>query len=253
MRHKSLTSRAVSTFVLVHGGWHGAWCWHRVTLLLERLGHAVVTPDLPGHGGDLTPVGALSLRAYADRISIALDAVAEPAVLVGHSLGGMVISQAAEDRPDKVRALVYLAAFLPGDGQSLNDLAQSDPESLLTPNSVLSDDGTTVSLREYSLREALYADCPDEDFALARRLIRPEPLAPLLEKVRLTAAGAGRVPRFYIECLQDRALPLARQRLMQAAQPCAGVASLRSGHSPFFSVPESLVEYLARFNTMTDP
>ena len=188
----------MSTFVLVHGSWHGAWCWHRVTPLLEQLGHAVLTPDLPGHGGDLTPVGALSLRAYADRLGVTIDAAGEGVVLVGHSLGGMVISQAAEDQPGQVRALVYVAGLLPGDGQSLADLTQGDDESLLTPNCVPSDDGATLSVRDGSLREALYADCPDEDLALARRLMRPEPLAPLLQPVRLTAAGAGagRMPRF---------------------------------------------------------
>ena len=242
----------MSTFILVHGSWHGAWCWHRVTPLLQRLGHTVVAPDLPGHGADVTPVGTLSLQAYADRIGADLDAADEPAVLVGHSLGGLVISQAAEDRPDQVRALVYVAALLPGDGQSLADLAQGDDESLLTPNCVVSHDGLTLSARESCLREALYADCPEDDFALARRLLRPEPLAPLREKVHLTAARAGRVPRFYLECLQDRALSLARQRLMQAAQPCAGVASLRSSHSPFFSAPESLVKYLTRFSAQCD-
>jgi pimeloyl-ACP methyl ester carboxylesterase len=217
-----------------------------VVALLEGLGHVAIAPDLPGHGVDFTPVAALSLQLYAHRVTAALDAAAEPAVLVGHSLGGMVISQAAEDRPERVQKLVYLSAFLPRDGQSLAELSLGDTGNLLTPNSVPDDQGATIVLRDEGLRRALYADCRDEDLALARALLRPEPLAPLREPARLTAERFGALPRYYIECLDDRALPLPRQRLMHAGQPCLAVFSLACGHSPFFSTPGPLVKYLAR-------
>lgn len=238
----------MTTYVLVHGGWQGAWCWYRVAPLLERRGHRVLTPDLPGHGLDRTSIGELSLQAYADRIGRTLDEAAEPVVLLGHSLGGMVIAQAAADRPERVALLVYLAAFLPGDGDSLASLAQGDTESLLSPSSVPTADGTAITLRDAGLQPALYADCSAEDLALVRRLIQPEPLAPLAQPLRAPGGPGGplqRIPRAYVECLEDRALPLARQRLMQAARPCRSSVSLPSGHSPFFSMPERLVECLA--------
>ena len=234
----------MTTYVLVHGAWHGAWCWHRVVPLLEGAGHRVLTPELPGHGRDLTPVHALSLAAYATAIANVLATAGEAVVLVGHSLGGMVITQAAEAAPDRVHALVYLAAFLPGDGQSLAALAEGDTESLLTLGSLVDPVAGTVSLDPAGLVPALYADCPAEDVALARRLVRPEPLAPLSEPVRLGAARAAQIPRVYVECLADRALPLARQRLMQAARPCARVLAVPAGHSPFFATPEPLVACL---------
>lgn len=243
----------MSIYVLVHGAWQGAWCWHRLAPLLEQSGHSVIAPDLPGHGQDFTPVAALSLQAYTERITGVLDTVAEPVVLVGHSLGGMVISQVAETRPERVGRLVYVAAFLPADCQSLADLSRGDTESLLTPNSLRSDNGTTVTLTDAGLRRALYADCRAEDLALARTLLRPEPLAPLGQRARLTPARFGRVPRYYIECLEDRALPPARQRMMQAAQPCRATRSLACGHSPFFSMPEVLVECLDGFPDAIDP
>lgn len=235
----------MTTFVLVHGGWHGAWCWYRVAPLLERLGHRVLTPDLPGHGRDATPVATVSLHGYADRVTAVLRTATEPVVLVGHSLGGMVITQAAEAMPERVRTLVYLAAFLPANGESLATLVQGDTENLLDPNCTVDESGTLLILREAGLRPALYADCRDEDIALAIRLVRPEPVAPLTEPARTSAGGWGAIPRVYLECLEDRALPLPRQRRMQQAQPCERVLSLRSGHSPFFSIPETLVEYLA--------
>lgn len=233
------------TIVLVHGGWHGAWCWYRLVPLLERRGHHVLTPELPAHGLDTTPAGAVTLAAYAERVVATLRPLPEPAVLVGHSLGGMVITQAAELAPDKVAMLAYLSAFLPGDGESLAGLAAGDAESLLPAQCTVDATGTLLDLAPEGLRPALYADCRDEDVALARRLLRPEPLAPLSDPVRTTAGRFGRVPRAYIECRQDRALPLARQRAMQAARPCDHVAALDAGHSPFFSVPEALAECLA--------
>ena len=75
----------MSTFVLVHGAWHGAWCWEKVVPLLEGAGHEVVTLDLPGHGEDGTPALEVTMESYTDRVVGALDARSEPVVLVGHS------------------------------------------------------------------------------------------------------------------------------------------------------------------------
>lgn len=235
----------MSTFVLVHGAWHGAWCWYRVVPLLERLGHRVVTPELPAHGLDTTPAAGVSLADYAGRVAQALRAAPEPAVLVGHSLAGMVISQAAELVPGQVHCLAYVAAFLPGDGDSLVRLAEGDTENLLTPACTADPAAGLLHVSPAALRPVFYADCPDEDVALAARLARPEPLRPLAEPVRLTPERWGAVPRAYVECAADRALPPARQRLMQSARPCGRVLRLDSGHSPFFSQPGALVEYLA--------
>jgi pimeloyl-ACP methyl ester carboxylesterase len=126
----------VSTYVLVHGAWHGSWCWDRVVPLLEKQGHKAVAPDLPGHGADKSPISEVSLQAYADRVVDVLEAQSETVVLVGHSMGGIVISQAAECCPDRVKTLVYLSAFLLRDGESLLQVAQDDTEALVLPNLV---------------------------------------------------------------------------------------------------------------------
>ncbi len=75
----------MSRFVLVHGAWHGAWCWNKVVPLLEAKGHSVDAIDLPGHGSDVTPIAEVTLERYAERVGRALRAEPEPAVLVGHS------------------------------------------------------------------------------------------------------------------------------------------------------------------------
>ena len=118
----------MSHFVLIHGAWHGAWCWYKLAAVLRAAGHMVTCPDLPGHGVDRTPTADVTLASYVGRVVEVLDAALEPVVLLGHSMGGAVVTQAAEERPDRVRHLVYLAAFAPGDGQSVFQVARADPD-----------------------------------------------------------------------------------------------------------------------------
>ena len=108
----------IGRIVLVHGAAHGGWCWERLTPLLEQLGYQVQAPDLPGLGADPTPPAAVTFEDYVDRVAEVLRSSPAPAVLVGHSLGGITISQAAERAPEHVAKLIYLAAFLPQDGES---------------------------------------------------------------------------------------------------------------------------------------
>ena len=120
----------MSTYVLVHGAWHGSWCWEKVVPLLKQAGHQVEPLDLPGHGQDKTPICEITLAAYTKRVCETLDAQAEPVILVGHSMGGIVITQIAEERPEKIQRLVYLTARLLQNGQSLFQIAQTDSDSL---------------------------------------------------------------------------------------------------------------------------
>ena len=123
--------------VLVHGAWHGAWAWEALAPLLAATGHHVEAVDLPGHGaraGD--PVAGCTLDAYASTAVEALEwaraATGAPALLVGHSLGGVTVAAACEARPDLVAAAVYLCAYMPRDGESAYGLARLDPESAIT-------------------------------------------------------------------------------------------------------------------------
>ena len=119
----------MANFVLIHGSWHGAWCWEKVIPLLEAAGHVAVAVDLPGHGDDVTPPDRVELSDYADRISAAVAEHPGPVVLVGHSMGGGAITQAAEDCADKLGLLVYLAAFVPQNGSSIAEQAMSSAMS----------------------------------------------------------------------------------------------------------------------------
>ena len=231
-------------FVLVHGGFVGGWCWEKLVPLLEEAGHEVEAPDLPGSGDDRTPIPEVSLQAYADRISEVLDAQPEPVVLVGQSSGGVAVSQAAEQRPDKIHMLVYVGAYLLRDGETLLSAGENDTESLVLANLVMSEDGSSATIREDAIREGLLADCSDEDVERAKARFEPGALAPIATPVSLSEENYGRIPRVYIETLQDRAISPWLQKEMYERVPCQKVISMDTGHWPFYSSPEELAGHL---------
>jgi pimeloyl-ACP methyl ester carboxylesterase len=122
----------MGTFILVHGSWHGAWCWERVVPRLQTAGHTVIAVDLPGYGEDHTPVADITLQAYADKVLAAVDAADEPVVLVGWSMGGIVISTVAEQRHERIAHLVYLAALCCHAVSFRSNLCRL-PASFMTP------------------------------------------------------------------------------------------------------------------------
>ena len=242
----------MSTYVLVHGAWHGSWCWEKVASLLKQTGHQVETLDLPGHGQDKTPLGEITLAAYTKRVCETVDAQAEPVILVGHSMGGIVITQVAEERPEKIQRLVYLAAFLVQNGESLFQVAQTDSESLVLPNLMVNEEQGSVPFKEGApLKDMFYGDCADEDVARATSLLVPQALAPMGTPVRITAEHFGRVPRVYIECLRDRAISPSIQKRMYTATPCQTILSMETSHSPFFSAPQELVQHLTSLSSVS--
>ena len=235
----------MSTYLLIHGAWHGGWCWHKVVARLERLGHTVLVPDLPGLGRDRTTMDRISLPFWRKFVCDLLDEQPEPVILVGHSRGGLLITEAAEHRPDRIRLLVYLTAFLPRDGECLFDLAAQAVGSEVLPNLVVSADGLSSTVREEAIRNAFFGECSDDDVALARSLIQPEPVLPSATPVHVTAENFGRVPRVYIECLRDRAITPMLQKQMHTKSPCRQVVSIDTDHSPFLSRPDELVAHLS--------
>ncbi len=234
----------MATYILIHGSWHGAWCWYKIVSRLAAAGQQALAPDLPSHGRDRTPPREVTLESYVDRVIELVDAQAEPVILVAHSRGGIVASQVAEARPAQVKRLVYLAAFLVPDGQTVFGLARQDPDSLVGRNLDVHPSEGWDMLRSAAFRETLYADCSDEDLALGRLLLTPEPIAASSTPLRLTEQNFGRVPRTYIELLQDRAVSPALQKRMYTALPCQAVLSLNASHSAYFSAPDELTGLL---------
>jgi pimeloyl-ACP methyl ester carboxylesterase len=203
-------------------------------------------PDLPGHGADETPAGKVTMRSYTGAIEEILDGLEERAILVGHSLGGAVVSQVCENRPEKVQKAVYLCAFLLRDGESIWRHESPQPEAvtipsvLTTENLRMNEKQRTLDIDPAVIAEGFYNRCSPDDIAMAKARWKPEPLAPMLTALSLSEDRFGSVPRGYIACEHDHVIPLVAQNLMCQLASCKVIAKLDSGHSAFLSQPEDL-------------
>jgi pimeloyl-ACP methyl ester carboxylesterase len=226
----------MATFVLVHGAFVGGWYWDELAPRLEKAGHTVdVVPQLPSSGPDPAALG--DLAADAEVVRRHVEAAGEPVVLVGHSYGGMVVTELA-DHPD-VAHTVYVTALWPSRGASALDmLASMPPQTWAAPQ----DDGTiraTDDLRE--LHRSICADVPFDRAEPFLRRVRPHSIA----SVAAPSSAPDRThPVTYVLCEDDACLPLEAQEAMAAAAD--HVERLPSSHAPMFSGPDELAELLGR-------
>ena len=219
-------------FVLVHGSYHGAWCWDLLRPELERLGHRAVAVDLP------ISDPAAAAEAYADVVLGAVDGLTDP-VLVGHSMAGLIIPLVAARRP--VRRLVFLAAMLPIPGRSANEQRAAEPiDGLVPPTTAewtsLGDEVWAVGPR--TATELFFDDAGPDLAAWATARLRPQCYRVMSEPSPLEAWPA--VDRIYVACRDDRAVNPAWGRA--AARDRLGVEAVEidGAHSPFLTRPAEL-------------
>jgi pimeloyl-ACP methyl ester carboxylesterase len=227
-------SRSSSTIVLVHGAWHGSWCWDDLVPLLEERGFTVRTIDLPSVGAD--PASGADLTGDAAAVRSLLDEIEGRVLLLGHSYGGMVITQAAAGHQG-VQRLVYLCAFMPDEGESLVALTGGEPAPWIR----FLDDGRTLPDLEQA-SDLFYGDCDNETARRAVDSIRPMSAAPFVEPVG--RAAWHEIDATYVVCAQDGALPPELQRDVFAPR-AAEALELERSHSPFLSDPAGLAELIA--------
>jgi pimeloyl-ACP methyl ester carboxylesterase len=274
-----------AAFVLVHGAWHNHSSWDKVTPILEAQGFAALARDLPGAGANAIAPRSLSRRPFdlaafaaepspmagvtqEARTRAVVALVKEAAaladgkvILVGHSAGGMTISAVAEQAPELLHAVVYLAGFLVPNGMPLLGMLQHESlSSALSPGLFVGDPTATGATRinvgpaddayRSLLKASFYADVSESEFAhAASQLHCDEPSAGALAPSEITPGRFGAVPRHYIRCTQDRAIPLTGQDHMIATVDGAVggktiTHTLESSHSPFLSQPAALSKIL---------
>lgn len=196
-------------------------------------------------GKDKTPLSKVDLSKWTLSISDEVVQAFDSVVLVGHSRGGIVISEVAEIVPDRIKTLVYLAAFLVPTGKTLADMLASVPDNPIAEGAiVMREDGISSVIAPAKVGPVFYNTTSPELTARAASLLSPEPMMSFTTPLRLSDTRYGRVKRGYIECAQDNAIPITLQRKMQQALPCAPVVTLDTDHSPFFSAPEALCRAL---------
>lgn len=232
------------TYVLVHGAFANNMAWDAIRGALAKKAN-VISLDLPGHGMDYTPASQVSLASYVNAVKKLVAQQPGKVILVGHSMAGMIISQVAEDMPEKVSKLVYLSAYLPANGQSLQKLAESDKASLVGQNMEFAKDYTTVTIKKDKLAEAIAADLDAQTQEMLVKYHSPEPLKPFSEPVKLSAKRFGQVPKYYIRTTADKAVtPELQQQMIAANGAIKQVFSLNTSHLPFLAQPEALVQIL---------
>jgi len=227
----------METFVLIHGAFSGGWSWSKVIPLLEKAGYETVAPDMPGHGKNRkTGAGEITLQTYVDCVLDVLDRQREPVILVGHSMGGMIVSQAAEYRPEKIKKLVYVCAFLLKDGESLHARGGGHHDPISAPYEVF--------------KELLCGDCSDADARWVKALLVPPAGKLGGTPIHITRGNYGRLPRVYIECLRDKAIPPSVQKQMYTDIPCERIITMDTGHFPLLSAPMELAKHLISVATV---
>jgi len=237
-------STKTQTYVLVHGAWQAPYVWDAVKTELTNRGKKVIVVELPGHGADNTATYSLSIDAYRDKVIEAISAVDEKVILVGHSMGGMVISAVAEKIPSGISKLVYIGAFLPANGQALVDLAFSDPGSKLGPLLIESADKLVLDVKADSLTYLFINDGSADVKQQAVDRYRAEPAIPFTNKAALTNENFGSVDKVYIKTLQDIVISPGLQDRMIAAAGIKNVFTVNTSHSPFLSQPKEVAKLL---------
>jgi pimeloyl-ACP methyl ester carboxylesterase len=232
-----------ATAVLVHGAWHGAWCFDRVMPLLSEAGVRAVAVDLPGHGND--PGHFTDLSGDASRVREVLDQIQGEVVLLGHSYGGAVVTEAGVHRA--VRHVVYLCALALSEGESCVAAAVQESANLshdgrpsLVDGWVVHPDGTTT-LTPDGAAACLYHDCDYETVRWAVSRLGPQLMANLSQ---VPAAIAWRErPSTYVVCADDQTIHPGLQQLL--ARRCTRTREWPTGHSPFASQPQLVAGLLA--------
>jgi len=237
------------TIVLVHGAFEDATVWGHVTAKLETDGYKVVAVDLPGRPSNPMAPDKVSLDLYRDTVIKALDATKGRAVVVGHSFAGIVISAVAEKDPKKIKTLVFLAAYLPQDGDSLVSMAQKDPDAKIGPHLKIEKEKGIASV-EYSARAALFTNGGPEGLQKAiPDAVIDEPLIPLATPVKVTAANFGKVDKIYIHTALDQVISPSFQAKMVANTPVRAEYTLQTAHLAFLIDPNGLADDIEKAAT----
>jgi pimeloyl-ACP methyl ester carboxylesterase len=217
---------------------------------MRFVARVVLVHGVPGAGDDKTPVAEVTLAAYGEKISSVLRS-GPPALLAGQGMGGMAITQAAGLAPDKVTRLLYVGAFCPAEGQSLMDLV-AYPEAAddqVHANLVVEGDPPTGRLPVEAAKHVLFNTSTPEEATWAAERLAPQSFAPFEGRVSVPAENAeafAALPRSYILCCQDRAIPPAMQRRMATERGCDPVIEMDTDHWPWLCRTEEFVAAVDR-------
>ncbi len=231
-------------FVLIHGAWHGGWCWDGVVKALQAAGHSAEAPTMPGHQADDDRAG-IRFQDYVDKVTDVLKTQPEPVILVGHSSAGMLMQSAAPLAADKIERLVFHNAFIMPDQTAQFDVVPPEVAEGMTAAAQASPDNC-VPVDEGFVRGVLMAGAPvDVQDALISRLV-PQPLALFTTKVDAAAFNQLSIPRTMLFCRDDESLPPGAYLGMAQSLGEFDLQEIDGGHETLFVKPEFFSEALIK-------
>jgi pimeloyl-ACP methyl ester carboxylesterase len=231
-------SSSRKTFVLVHGAWHGGWCWRRVADLLEAKGHKVFTPTLTGLGERSHLMRAdINLDTHiADVVNVFKWEDLSDVVLSGHSYGGWPISGALEQVSDRVSAVVYLDAFIPENGQKSLDTA-----SEFARKGALEAIAKGEISRQGPPASAFHV-VSEKDAAWVESKMTPQPIGVMLQPIKLTGALERVARKAYVRAPKYPQPFFDKYYQAKKADPSWRTYEVPCGHDVMVDLPERLVE-----------
>ena len=233
------------TYVLVHGAWADESAWGLVRNQLAIKGNVVVV-NLPAHGIDLTAVNKITLKEYVKKVTETVNKQPGKVILVGHSMAGVIVSQVAEQIPQKISKLVYVAAYLPGNGEDLLSLSKKDTQSLVGTALEFNADYSAATIKKEVIVPAVCGDCPDYMKEALVKYHKAEPTKPLGEKVLLTTKFNS-VPKYYIHTTNDKAVGYElQQQMVKNNGTIKKTFVMNTSHLPFVVQPQEFIDILTR-------
>lgn len=231
------------TYVLVHGAWADESAWGFVRNELARKANVVVV-NLPAHGSDATDGASKGLNDYVKTVTKAIDKQPGKVTLVGHSMAGMIISQVAENIPAKIEKLVFVAAYLPRNGETVSGITNKFLNNKPIEVFEFNKDYSLVSIKKEAIPAVVCADCPDYMKQLLVKYHRAEPTKGFNDKATLSAKFA-RVPKYYISTTNDAAVPYAlQQQMIKDNGTVKKIFEMKTSHLPFVVQPEEFINIL---------
>ena len=240
--------------VLIHGAWQGSWAFSAWTPLLQAKGWNVTAVNLPGNDASTDGERHAHLDGYTAHVQRILESLDGPAVVVGHSGGGITASQVAQAVPQRVSALVYLAGMMLPSGMRYSDLlaqaqaadSELPPQSIagIGPHLIWNEERSHSSVPMDAALALFLQDCHATAALKAASRLCPQPETGRAMVNQLSADRFGKVPRIYVECLQDRSVIHPLQQRMQQLSPGARCIRLDCGHVPQLACPQALTDAL---------
>ncbi|HSA78749.1 MAG TPA: alpha/beta hydrolase [Nitrospirota bacterium] len=234
----------MKTYLLLHGALRGAWLWDRVVPILEKAGAKVLAIDFPGHGKRTSEREGVDMSSYIRDVEAFIRKKdLRNLILVGHSMSGIIISKVAEDMPERVRHLVYLAAVVPRDGEAVIDLLSKERQEVLRK---LEGEKELFGPMD-TLRPLYFTDLEGEEKDFYMRQLNPQPLAAFFEKIRFKRFPGVDIPKTYILGLRDKSIPPELTR-GYAARLGVKPVEIDAGHDLMVSKPKEVAQVLSRID-----